>query len=257
MSLIEATTNMFGGVMTTPESLPTDAGVFQQQLRHSLPVWASQGRRLVWLEVPLARANLIPTAVEAGFKFHHSSEDYLMLTYRLVEDAFIPPYATHYVGVGGVVLNERQELLVVSEKYRRDLGKPAYKLPGGALHQGEHLLAGVVREVYEETGVRAKFESLVCLRHWHGYRYGKSDIYFVCRLSPLSEELNIQAEEIEECLWMPVEAYLQSQYVGIFNKWIVRAALNSPGIIPTWIEGYNNPATHEFFMPEEIVINEE
>ena len=76
------------------------------------------------------------------------------------------------------------------------MGKPAYKLPGGALHQGEHLLDGVMREVYEETGVRAKFESLVCLRHWHGYRYGKSDIYFICRLSPLSEEINMQAEEM-------------------------------------------------------------
>ena len=35
-------------------------------------------------------------------------------------------------------------------------------------------------------------------RHWHGYRYGKSDIYFVCRLAPLSEELTMQTEELEE-----------------------------------------------------------
>lgn len=255
MQLLESTTNVFGGVIIKPEGLPADPETFRRQLDQSLAHWAGQGRRLVWLEAPLARANLIPVAVEAGFKFHHSSEDYLMLTYRLEKETFIPPYATHYIGVGGVVFNERRELLVVSERYRRDLGKPAYKLPGGALHQGEHVLDGVIREVYEETGVRAKFEGLVCFRHWHGYRYGKSDIYFICRLSPLNEEINIQVEEIEECLWMPVDDYLNSEYVGIFNKRIVQAALNGPSIIPAWIEGYNNPTTHEFFMPRDMRVD--
>ena len=41
-------------------------------------------------------------------------------------------------------------------------------------------------------------EPVYLRRHWHGYRYGKSDIYFVCRLSALSEEVTMQAEEIEE-----------------------------------------------------------
>ena len=54
----------------------------------------------------------------------------------------------------------------------------------------------------EETGVRAEFESIACFRHWHGYRYGKSDIYFVGRLRPLSREITMQADEIQECLWL-------------------------------------------------------
>ena len=66
----------------------------------------------------------------------------------------------------------------------------------------------MVREVLEETGVRTRFEAVVCLRHWHGYRYGKSDIYFVCRLSPLSREITMQEEELEAALWMPVDEYL-------------------------------------------------
>jgi len=59
------------------------------------------------------------------------------LTKRLEEDALIPEYATHYIGAGGVVLNENRELLVVSELHRRS-ESPYYKLPGGALHPGEH-----------------------------------------------------------------------------------------------------------------------
>jgi 8-oxo-dGTP pyrophosphatase MutT (NUDIX family) len=163
----------------------------------------------------------------------------------------VPPYASHYIGAGGVVINDRRELLVVWEKAHRRNRRRYYKLPGGALRAGEHLVEGVIREIEEETGVGVRFESLVCFRHWHGYRYDKSDIYFVCRLSPTSQEIHIQEEEIEECLWMPVDEYLASEHVGVFNRRIVEAALDGEGpLVPTWIDGYQTDrARREIFMP--------
>ena len=190
----------------------------------------------------------------AEFTFHHSGTDYLVLTKQLESNAFIPEYATHYIGAGGVVINEREELLVVSELHRSS-SRPYYKLPGGALHPGEHIADCVQREVFEETGVRTKFEKLVCFRHWHGYRYDKSDIYFVCRLSPLSEDISIQAEEIEECLWLPVPEYLSSEIVSTFNKHIVKAAIESPGVTHMEIQGYSDPERHEIFMPNGMEEN--
>lgn len=242
--------DMFGGVIVESDKLPEDADTFQAELRQSLDTWKSSGVRLVWIPVPIQRAALIPVAVAAGFTFHHTNDNDLMLVHRLVEDAFVPYHATHYIGVGGVVLNARQELLVVCEKHRRT-SQPYYKLPGGALQPGEHLVEAVTREVLEETGVETKFESLVCFRHWHGYRYGKSDIYFVCRLSPLSEDVTMQTEEIEECFWMPVADYFASDLVSVFNKRIVKAALSSQGVTPEWIDGYADPARYEFFMPRD------
>ncbi len=249
MQTLTHTINQFRGVVVDPEQWPADPNELAARLAHSLQVWAGDGLATVWLDLPTAQARLIPVAVEAGFTFHHTDEITLTLTYRLQNNALIPHFATHYIGAGGVVINARQELLVVSERHRRDQSRPYYKLPGGALHPGEHLAEAVVREVFEETGVRARFESLVCFRHWHGYRYGKSDIYFICRLSPLSEEIAIQPDEIEESLWMPVQSYLDSEYVSIFNKQIVRAALESPGVIPAWIDGYADRSRYEFFMP--------
>jgi 8-oxo-dGTP diphosphatase len=250
MAVLPSSPNTFGGIVVDPESLPDDAAVFRERLAESLPAWRADGYKVAWLEVPIGRSALIPIAVDAGFTFHHSTEDYLLLTHRLVEGAFIPTHATHYIGAGGVVLNSRHELLVVCEKYRRT-SRPYYKLPGGALQPGEHLVEAVEREVLEETGVRAHFESLVCLRHWHGYRYGMSDIYFVCRLAPLSEDVSMQAEELDECLWMPVEDYFNSELVSPFNKRIVQAALSSPGVVPTHIEGYADPTKYEIFMPQD------
>lgn len=239
---------MFGGVLVQTDGLPEDAETFRRELTDSLDQWRAEAKRLVWLDVPLERAQLIPIATEQGFIFHHTDEDKLTLTCRLVEGAFIPGHATHYIGAGGVVLNDRNELLVVCERHRRTK-QPYYKLPGGALQSGEHLVDGVIREVLEETGVQTQFEALVCLRHWHGYRYGKSDIYFVCRLSPLSEELTMQTEELEECFWMPVEDYLGSELVSAFNKRIVQAAMSGRGVRAEWVDGYADPSRYEFFMP--------
>jgi 8-oxo-dGTP pyrophosphatase MutT (NUDIX family) len=255
MATLPFEADQFGGIIVNSTNLPDDADAFATMLQASLEAWRGDGRRLVWLDVPLARATLIPVAAQAGFFFHHSNETDLMMVCRLVEDAFVPTHATHYIGVGGVVINEREELLVVCERHRRT-SQIYYKLPGGALQPGEHLVDAVLREVLEETGVQVRFESLVCFRHWHGYRYGKSDIYFVCRLSPLSQDVTMQAEEIEECFWMPLADYFASDLVSVFNKRIVRAAVASPGVTPEWIDGYADPARYEFFMPDEVTPKE-
>jgi 8-oxo-dGTP diphosphatase len=248
MALLEATTNQFRGVVIKPESLPDNPGEFKTALRRSLDAWQSEGLLVIWFEVPIHRSALIPLAVEAGFTFHHSNEGYLMMTLQLVPNAHVPPFATHYIGAGGVVLRDGKDLLVVCERHRQPGQAPFYKLPGGALLAGEHLADAVVREVLEETGVHTHFDALVCFRHLHGYRYGKSDIYFVCRLLPLSQEITIQEEEIEDCLWMPVIDFLGSEGVSVFNKSIVSAALNSPGVAPSQIAGIED-GSREFFMP--------
>lgn len=250
MQIFEHSVNRYGGVVIDPAVLPATVDAFQQQMKRSLARWHQEDLKLVWLEIPLAQAALIPIAANLGFIFHHSTAEQSTLVYRLEPDAFIPPFASHYVGVGGVVINEQNELLVVAEQYHRHTNPRFYKLPGGLVDPNEHLAAAVVREVWEETGIRAQFESLICFRHWHGARFRKSDIYFICRLTPLSHDITRHEGEIAECRWMPVDEYLNMDSVSAFNKAIVRAAVGSPGIHSTWIDGHGTPETHEFYMPE-------
>ena len=186
-------------------------------------------------------------ACDNGFIFHHASSEYVMLTLALEKGAHVPPYATHYIGIGGVVINEKDELLVVSERYRSSGRGPSYKLPGGALQSGEHLADAAVREVLEETGVNTVFDSISFFRHWHGYRYGKSDIYFVAKLIPLSDEITMQEEEISECLWMPVSDFLDNRSVHDFNKTIVNASIKNYSMKQVTIDGYEPPERYEFF----------
>ena len=247
--ILESVIDAYDGVTVDPRSYPAAAEAFVSMLRESLDRWRSDGRRLVWLPIPLERALFVPFAASEGFGFHHTRGDILVMYLLLAADAVIPPYATHNVGAGGVVINDRNELLVVSERYRRSTANPHYKLPGGSLEPGEHIVDCVMREIMEETGVRTRFRALVCFRHWHGYRFGTSDIYFVCRLEPLTAQITIHQGEISECMWMPIEEYLGREDIHLFNKRIVRAALSSDGIPAADLPGYGTPETHEFFIP--------
>jgi 8-oxo-dGTP pyrophosphatase MutT (NUDIX family) len=250
MELIMAQKNPFGGVVVESADLPSGPADFAARLEYSIGVWKAEGVKLVWLAAAREKAALIPVCVAQGFVFHHAQKDVLQLTLTLAPGAFIPPYATHYVGAGGVVLREDGNLLVVSEKYKQFPGR-RLKLPGGALQAGENIGAAVVREVKEETGIETRFESVVCLRHWHGYRYGKSDIYFVCRLTPLSTEITMDTRELVECLWLPLDKYLADADVHPFNKLVVRAAANpgNPGISEKFIPEYK-PEIYELLAPQ-------
>jgi 8-oxo-dGTP diphosphatase len=237
-SLLAHSTDPFGGILIDPAALPADAVEFTARLNASVATWRNDGFRLAWLKVPIALASHVPLAVAQEFVFHHAVPNYVMLTLQLREGAFVPSDASHFIGAGAVVVNERREILVIVERYHAKDRPNFYKMPGGLIDPGEHLADGVMREVREECGIETRFESVVCFRHQHGYRFGKSDFYFVCRLSPLSEDIVADPNEIADARWMPVDEYLTLPHVSTFNQHIVRAALETRGSLPTTVEGY-------------------
>lgn len=52
----------------------------------------------------------------------------------------------------------------------------------GLVATGEDLTTAAEREVEEETGVRARFESVLAVRQSHGFAFGKSDLFVCCGL---------------------------------------------------------------------------
>lgn len=221
--MLTAERNIYDGMIIDPDKLPVDDTDFFLELTRSMDRWKEEKAALVWLTLPAERFILMTTVMSMGFLMHHCDEQEITLVYRLREQAFIPAFATHYIGAGGVVINDKKQLLVITEKAHKT---KHYKLPGGLLDQGEDIVQGVVREVREETGIKTDFESIVCLRHTHGYNFGKSDIYFVCRLRPLSSEITPDPREISEARWMDVNEYLGSDSTHVFNRAIVEAALS-------------------------------
>ena len=60
----------------------------------------------------------------------------------------------------------------------------------------------------------------------------------------------MQTQEIQECIWMPVDEFLGSESVADFNKWIVNAGLSTPGMRVTSVVGYPAVGDREFFVSE-------
>jgi ADP-ribose pyrophosphatase YjhB (NUDIX family) len=190
---------------------------FTDQLTRSLEVWKLEEYRGVWLRLPSTNSHLIPTAINSGFWFHHCGPEYLLLCAWLQggrEKSRLPSPPSHYVGVGGFVLNSRNELLVVQEKFGPAAGKGLWKMPGGLCDHGEDICKAVVREVKEETGIDCSFVSLSCMVQGHRgsgvLRERASDLYCVSVLSCVDEtqEIKAQFDEIALCKWIPVSDVL-------------------------------------------------
>ncbi|KAL5095914.1 hypothetical protein RYX36_000241 [Vicia faba] len=125
----------------------------------------------------------------------------------------IPANASHRLGVGAFVVNNKREVLVVQETSGRFGGTGVWKMPTGAVNEGEDICDAVIREVKEETGVETEFVEVLAFRQSHKSFFQKSDLFFVCMLQPQSFDIQSQASEIEATKWMPVEDYAAQPFV--------------------------------------------
>jgi ADP-ribose pyrophosphatase YjhB (NUDIX family) len=96
----------------------------------------------------------------------------------------------------------------VQEKNGPLKGMGVWKVPTGLVDAKEDLHTAACREVKEETGIETEFVGLLCFRHAHNFQFGKSDLFFVCLLKPLSTEITKQESEIAACEWIDFDKYM-------------------------------------------------
>jgi ADP-ribose pyrophosphatase YjhB (NUDIX family) len=125
---------------------------------------------------------------------------------KVNEPSTMPLYASHYVGVGGLVLNKDKTKILCIQERRSQFGK-LWKIPGGAVDPGESINDAVKREVWEETGLQTRFKGIVAFRELKKYKFGQPDLYFICLMEPLqSEKLDIQFKnEISKAEWKSID----------------------------------------------------
>ena len=204
----------YGGFIIDATALPDSVDEFITFLASSLPEWHHAALRGIWLKLPIEKAHFIGHAVDSGFVFHHAEPEYVMLTQWLPEkdENKLPPNASHQVGVGAFVYDKQSnKVLVVQEKNGPLKGKGVWKLPTGLVNTGEDVTEAACREVEEETGIKARFKSVLVMRQAHGLAFGKSDMFFVIALEPTmpaaDQTLSPQEEEIEAAAWISLEEY--------------------------------------------------
>ncbi|XP_076038269.1 uncharacterized protein LOC143023567 isoform X2 [Oratosquilla oratoria] len=220
ITLFQGTKDRYAGVTVNSLEEPQHSGNIENVLKASLSHWKELKIRGVWFKVNLKQADWVPVLSKHGFVFHHAQTEYVMMVKWLPkkESNNIPKYAHNMIGVGAFVVNDKEELLVVQEKFYRI---PHWKLPGGYVEPGEDLETAAIREVQEETGITAEFISLVAMRHLHGANFGVSDMYFIVNLRPKTFKIKMCERELSACMWMKLEDYLQHPYVHETNRFFV------------------------------------
>ena len=145
----------FGGLLPT---LPFEAGAFNSlsldvstvtqdtadfgaHLMNSMLAAREEKKAAAWLRIPVDYCHYIAIAAHCGFELHHTEDRCVYMCQWLMHDVEnkIPPYGTHQVGVGGLVLHRdpaksEPEVLVIREAGRN---YSKWKLPGGLLDAGE------------------------------------------------------------------------------------------------------------------------
>ncbi|XP_076844431.1 nucleoside diphosphate-linked moiety X motif 6 [Brachyhypopomus gauderio] len=201
----------FGGVTVRDFPAEISDSAFSSVLRDSLSHWRGTGRVAAWLYVPLSLSRLAAVAASHGFTLHHAHRDVVVLNLWMGPgENRLPGYATHQVGVAGAVINEaNRTVLVVQDKNKT---KNAWKFPGGLSNPGENIGDTAIREVFEETGVRSEFRSLLSVRqqHCHPGAFGMSDMYLICRLSPLTYDIHVCPHECLRCEWREVAELVET-----------------------------------------------
>ncbi|KAL6990619.1 nudix (nucleoside diphosphate linked moiety X)-type motif 2 [Sarracenia purpurea var. burkii] len=212
--LLTGTNDDHGGILVEMTAEPMDAAVFASLLRASISKWRQQGKKGIWIRLPIELVNLVEPTVQEGFHFHHAEPKHLMMVYWIPETInTLPANASHRVGIGAFVMNENKEVLVVQEKSGRLRGTGVWKFPTGVVEAGEDICDAAVREVKEETGIDTKFVEVLTFRQSHKAFFEKSDLFFVCQLQPLSFNIQKQELEIEAVQWMPFEDYAAQNFV--------------------------------------------
>lgn len=130
-----------------------------------------------------------------------------------------------------------------------------WKFPGGYAEPGEDIFETAIREVFEETGLKCKFHSLLTFRHRKTGAFGCSDVYLVCLLYPEDyKDSNLQVKkcdlEIEDCRWFELEEAFSN--LGGFNKYVFERFLEQFDNLPFPI-GKSETATKGSTINSEMI----
>lgn len=237
----------YNGMVIEKQNLPESYGDFSKQLSSLLLLATEQSKQLIWFSLSIEQALFINLLTEAGFVFHNCLEDEITLILRLKPDAYAPFVPTHSIGAGALIFNDKQQILVIREKLANHSG---FKLPGGHIELGEKISEAIVREVFEETGIHSEFVAIQGFASKRFFRFGKSNIYFICRLNALSTEIDIQdTDEISEAKWCNMNDFINDTNNSLFTREIVQTLQHKEGFELVELAENNGPhQKHEVFF---------
>ena len=237
------TPDRFGGVTFTFKDQASSDVNWNDAFNAILQSYKKESKhRGIWIQLnPTINKQagvVMQAAIQNGFTLHTIDRDLIILKQWLSETENVLPDAPHHqIGIAGMVVNGRGEVLVIQERRGPTARlQDFWKLPGGLVDPGEDMSAAVQREVMEETGVNAKFHSIVTFRETHSGPFGSTDLYCVCAMTlidkdayttdPSPQPRSPHPDEIKKVAWIPMQEFTGSKYYkkGLYGALLKTAA---------------------------------
>ncbi|MNI02838.1 putative mutator protein MutT4 [compost metagenome] len=129
-------------------------------------------------------------------------------------------WGNYSIGVGALVVRDNKVLLV-----RRAIepGKGNWTNPGGYIEQHEPIEETIVREVYEESGIRARVTEMIAVRDQPRDIH---NVYIAFQMDYLDGEPIPDGFEVDAAGFYSIEE-MKTMKVASFTQWLVDIAMNS------------------------------
>ena len=136
------------------------------------------------------------------------------------------------IGCGGVVMRDDKALLV---QRGQNPGKGSWQIPGGYVEADEDIAEAVLRECWEEAGIKARVVDVLGFRHAIGGGIGgpSTNIYVVFRLEAEegNDEPRCDGDEISAAGYFTLDEIENMLRAQSLSKWAIQRALEcGPGL---------------------------
>ena len=132
-------------------------------------------------------------------------------------------------GVGMMIINKNKEIFI-GQRFEKD--KSAWQMPQGGIDKGEKTVDAVIREMYEETGIKKNFKILYETKIWHYYKLpiylqkklwggkfvGQKQKWFLIDFKGKDSEINIQTKKPEFKKWKWTSSKKMMELIVPFKK---------------------------------------
>jgi ADP-ribose pyrophosphatase YjhB (NUDIX family) len=126
-------------------------------------------------------------------------------------------WGDYSIGVGALVIKDNKVLLV---KRAHDPGKGYWTNPGGYIEQFESIEETIVREVEEESGIKAAVKGIVAVRDQPRHIH---NVYIAFSMEYIDGDPRPDGVESDEAGFFSLEE-METMNVASFTKWLVQIA---------------------------------
>lgn len=126
------------------------------------------------------------------------------------------------IGEYGIIINNKNEFLILKLPINREFKKEMWMLPGGRLESDDEAEFGLKREVFEETGLNIKIIAPIHTAIWGIENSKKYSVFFLCKLIG-NKNVTISKEHTES-KWVKFNALENISWHNINTKIAVEKA---------------------------------